>query len=229
MKTMISLMFMLVIQASSATILADYIFENNLRGSQAGAPDIMYLGESAVFENGSIDGFAVNAIQVELATGLKLDLSQWALCDEYSVVLHGYIDDINGYKKLLDLRSIAADSGIYNRDGFVSFVSGQEAVEANVVENEFFQLVMTRDSNDLVTIYLNGEIQLSFTDFSLATSMCFSNEFHFFIDDNTTLVESPSGAIARITIYDHKLTEEEVGNLEILDIIFADDFSPELP
>ena len=82
----------------------------------------------------------------------------------------------------------------------------------------------------MVNVYVNGELELSFTDNSFTTSMCSIDNFYFFVDDLGTNVESPSGAIARITIYDHTLTEDEVGELEILDIIFANDFEAlELP
>ena len=219
---------MLLIQQASAALLADYIFENSLSGNIAGAPDIEYLGGSAVYENGTVDGLGVRALQIELDSGLKLDLSQWAICDDYTVVLHGYIDDVVGYKKLIDFRNLTVDSGLYNFNGAVNLFPGIEAPNERIVANEYFQLVMTRDSNHLTTLYVNGEFQFEYTDVSLATSMCFTDQFIFFVDDNFNN-EHPRGAVARVTIYDHTLSAEEIGNLKVLDIIFADDFEAELP
>jgi hypothetical protein len=228
-KIIICLAVCLLIEQSSASLLADYIFEDNLSGSINGALDIEYLGDSAVYENGTVDGIAVRAIQIELDSGLNLDLSQWAICDDYTLVLHGYIDDVMGYKKLIDFRNLAGDGGLYNREGFLSFVPGNEAPNNRMVANEYFQLVVTRDSSHLVTTYINGEVQFSFTDNSLSTRMCSTNQFNFFVDDLSTNVESPRGAVARVTIYDHALSSEEVENMEVLDIIFADVFEAELP
>lgn len=211
-------------QITHAVLLADYVFENNLSGNIGGAPAIEFLGSTTNYEVGMIQGWPVTALQIGLDTGLKLDLTQWSICDEYSIVLHGYIDDVLGYKKLIDFRNIFSDAGLYNLDGAMNYVIGQAAAGTSLVQGEYFQMAFTRDNNDLVNVYVNGELELSFTDNSFGTDMCSSDFFHFFVDDLATNVESPSGAIARVTIYDHALTEDEVGELEILDIIFANDY-----
>lgn len=221
-------MLCFVIHQTSASLLADYIFEDSLSGSLSGAPDIVHLGSSVVYEDGVIDGNDVRAIQIDFNTGLSLEISQWSICDDYTVVLHGYIDDVTSYKKLIDFRNLSSDSGLYNRSGFVSLLPGLEAPTEQIVANEYFQLAVTRDSNHLVTIYLNGVFQLEYSDISLSTSMCFTDQFTFFVDDSINS-EHPRGAVSRVTIYDHTLSAEEIGNLEVLDVIFSSDFDPELP
>ncbi len=218
--------FLMTVQIpAQAEIKADYIFAGSLVGNIAGAPDIEYLGSAPQYEPGQIQGLGVTALQIESGTGLKLDLSQWSICDQYTLVIHGYMDEVVGYKKLIDFRDLSGDPGIYNNNGVLEYVVGQTAISAEMVTDQYFQLVLTRDSNDLVNAYLDGELQLSYTDNSTSTSMCLTDNFYLFSDDLATNVENPQGAVARVTIYDHALTAGEVGELEILDIIYANDFA----
>jgi len=217
--------FILSVQMTAhAEIKADYIFTGSLTGNIAEAPDIEFLGSPVNFEMGLINGFSVDAIEIELGSGLRLDLSQWNLCDEFTIVLHGYLDDIFGYKKLIDFREGLGDAGLYNNAGKLEYVVGQTALNTSLVDGIYFQLVMTRAPSGEVKVYLDRELQLEFMDDANGTSLCFSNNLYFFKDDTSTGIENPSGGIARITIYDTELSADEVGELEILDIIFFSDF-----
>ncbi|MGJ8662707.1 MAG: hypothetical protein ACSHWU_03605, partial [Marinicella sp.] len=102
MNTKITLCLMLITQVASAGLLADYNFENNLSGSSAGAPDMVYLGDSEAYVDGIVDGFDVKALQVDLQTGLRLEMSQWDICDAYSIVIHGVMENTFSYKKIID-------------------------------------------------------------------------------------------------------------------------------
>ena len=176
-KTIICFTLLFSNQIINAALLADYVFENNLNGNITGAPDIEYLGVSSIFETGMIQGLSVKALGIDLDTGLKLDISNWSICDEYTLVIHGLVDDLIGYKKLIDFRNLSGDIGIYNNDGTLVYVNGHSAPTVGIFEGTYFQLVVTRDSNDLVTAYIDGELQFSFTDNSLITSMCSTDNF----------------------------------------------------
>ena len=70
----------------------------------------------------------------------------------------------------------------------------------NIVNGNYFQFVLTRDNNNLISAYIDGDLQFSFTDNNLTTAMCATDNFYFFVDDLATNTESPQGAVARITV-----------------------------
>ncbi len=223
-KCPIGLIMLCLCHSAQPAILADYVFAENLSGNLAGAPAIEYLGNIPSYVTGSIQGLSVDALTIEAGTGLKLDLSQWTVCDEYTLVIHGVLEFTNGYRKLIDFRDLLEDSGLYNRNGVLEYVVGQVGSSVSMMPSQYFQLVMTRDSAHTVNLYIDGKSEFSFNDTGLGTSMCFSNQFHFYVDDGQTSSEDPQGAVARITLYDHALSADEVAELEVLDVIFFSDF-----
>ncbi len=223
-KLSIGLIMLCLWQAAQPAILADYVFAENLSGNLAGAPEIEFLGKHVTYTTGSIQGLSVDALAIETGTGLKLDLSQWTVCDDYTLVIQGVLEFTNGYRKLIDFRDLSVDTGVYNRNGVLEYVSGQVGLAVSMMPNQYFQLVMTRDSAHMVSLYIDGELEFSFNDTGSETSMCFSDQFHFYVDDDQTSSEDPQGAVARITLYDHALSADEVAELELLDVIFFSDF-----
>ena len=64
--------------------------------------------------------------QVEIGSGLSLDLSQWHICDEYTLVINDLLDDTDGYKKSLIAKTNQV-IGIYNINGVLLFVNSSNA------------------------------------------------------------------------------------------------------
>lgn len=126
---------------------------------------------------------------------------------------------------------MSSDAGLYVNDttGLLAFYDGSGMVLGTssdaVVSGAYAQIVLTRDSsNSLVTVYVNGTAQFSFTDWTnLAALGDATNTGKSFLtvfqDDgqgigSTIDNESTGGNIARLRLYDGPLSAAQVAALD---------------
>ncbi len=226
MKT-ISLMllcFMVLTDISRAEMLADYNFNNNLSGGMIAAPDLNLTSGSTAFATENPFGFQKQVLLFDESQGLALDLSQWSLDDVFSLVMYLRIEDVNSYRKIIDFNERAGDSGLYVNSGAIELVQPNAAAAPSVSNNQYFQLVVTRDDSDQLKIYQDGVLLLDINEFQLTTDLANTPVLYFVIDDLSTNTENPSGALARLTVYNETLNQFQVDGLGIVDVIFIDDF-----
>ena len=106
----------------------------------------------------------------------------------------------------------------------VEFYGADAGMNALIQPNQFIQLTITREINGETNIYLNQELQVNFMDSTGLGIISNNNLLHFFVDDFNTDTEQSGGTVARITVYDTALSSTEVSELELLDVIFNDNF-----
>lgn len=216
----------LYISSSHAELVADYFFESNLNSSVTGAPALISLAQTPQYQTETIAERQKTALFFEAGEGLQLDISTLIDADEYSIVILFYFSEITSYRKLVDFKQLSTDFGLYNNSGTIDFYNFEQSNDVLIQPNTFVQLVMTRAANSQTDIYINKIPQISFMDTTEAAVISSNNLLYFFVDDFSTDTEQSAGAVARISVYDTALSSAEVSELELLDIIFADDFEP---
>lgn len=187
-----------------ATITHDYNLTNSLNDLVGSTP----LNS----DGGSITGagYAFGAQQ-----GLNVS-SALSNAGNYSILMDFSFQDLSGYRKILDFKNLASDNGLYNLNTELNYYNFSVGPTGALTVNTPAEVIITRDSGtQLVTGYVNGVSQISFTDSSSDAVFNAANGIiHFFEDDNVTGGRESSGGLAtRISIYDGALTSSEVAAL----------------
>jgi hypothetical protein len=131
----------------------------------------------------------------------------------YSILMDFSIEDTNSYKKLIDFKDRASDSGVYNFNTSLVLYNVTSGLGGVFVPNALARLVVTRSSTNNFVGYVNGVQQFTIgvaPDFATVSS----NIVHFLRDDfATSQSEATSGLLTKIAIYDDALTGQEVAGL----------------
>ena len=190
------------VSQSSGALTHEYSLDGTLADS---------LGGPSLISNGGV----LNATDYSFDPNQGLTLSN-ALANpaEYSILLDFSFAILNGYRRILDFKNRASDSGLYNLSTAVSFfpVTSGPGVFA---PDTPVRLVITRDAaTGLVNTYIDGSLQISFTDgLNLAVFDAGNTIMHFFIDDLSFPNEASAGRVSEIAIYDTALPAADVAVL----------------
>lgn len=219
------IVLLMITNTARAALVADYNFSGDLSGSLAGAPEMIYTGETLEFAQESPFGFDSQVVLIEEGFGLDLPLAGFELKGVYSLVLFLRLENINGYRKLIDYNNLAGDPGVYVKDAQLNLYPIDIHPSATWQTNKYTQLVMTRDATSQVKLYQDGVLLIDANDGSNVTSLNSTDSLHFMLDDAASSgVENSAGAVARIMVFDEVLNQQQIDNLGIVDVIFASDF-----
>jgi hypothetical protein len=200
--------------ANSATLKADYRFENNRDSSVSGAPALTDLGTNS-FTTATVDGVSKTVLSFTQNNGLSLSSTRGLVSStSYSIVMLFSFEQTSGWRRVSDVRNATTDGGLYINNGKLNFyphASGATTISTNT----YVQVVQTRDPIGTVTVYVNGTQQFQFNDSSSYALINSSNTIRFFRDDNNPGEASP-GSVARIRVYDGTLTSSQVAALDRL-------------
>ncbi len=180
----------------------------NLNGSYADA-----FGGPALVSDGGVLG----ATDYTFGANQGLSLSNVLTGGTYSIAFSAELDQTAGYRKLIDYKNQGSDAGTYNLSGFANFYPDATGPGVVYSPGDFATTVLTRDgTTNLVTEYVDGAFQFSFTDAIGDALFTGPNSIaRFFEDDNVTgLREASSGAVNYIAIYDTDLSAQQVANLD---------------
>jgi len=135
----------------------------------------------------------------------------------YSIEMLFFIEDVKGWKKLIDFKNRVSDSGFYSVDGIVNFfgIGSGLGPYATFIPFVPAHMVLTRNGSDnQFIIYVYGVEQINFTDSTgWAIFSGPDNIIHFLRDDFKPYNEDPSGFLDYVRIYDEALTPEQVAEL----------------
>jgi len=192
-------------QATASVLVHSYALNGNLLDG-LGGPALAALGGSlggGRYSFGANQGLVLNGGLVNTGS--------------YSIEFVAQYSDlsVSWWKKMIDFQNLADDRGLYitnNNLDFYYYATGA----AQVSDATDFHVVLTRDAGSgLTRAYLNGSLQLSFTDVDGA-GVSAGNSLQFFVDDNaTSQSEAAAGSVDYIKIYDGALTESEVAGLVV--------------
>ncbi|MDB6111575.1 MAG: hypothetical protein JWR69_3325 [Pedosphaera sp.] len=194
---------------------ADYRFQNNLASSIGTPPNLQDIGVGNSFQSDLVDGFAGVVYRFPQGNGLLLSPSAGVVpTNVWSMVLLFRYDTVSGYRRIVDTKNPPGEFGLYVQSGNLYFYPSAGGSGSPMTASNYVQVVMTRDATNLVSGYLNGVKQFSFVDNANYGTISGSPAgFRFFIDNGA---ENSGGAVARIRLYDHVLTPEQVPLLDRL-------------
>ena len=200
---------------SSATLQADYQFQNTRSSSVGSPPALADLGTNS-FTSATVDGTSTTVLTFSQNNGLSLSSTSGVIPNNtYSIVMLFSIQQTSGYRRLLDFKNGSSDNGLYSQNGHLYFYPAGFGNPVSIVANTWVQLVVTRDTTGTVTGYIDGVQQFQFADTSSLGVIDTNNVLRFFRDDNTAS-EASAGSVVRIRLYNGALTSAQVAALSRL-------------
>jgi len=200
---------------AQAALVANYQFQNTLSSTIPTAPDLIPLAPGT-YAPATIGGNPVTVYNFGRQGGLSLNTTG-LISDNYTIAILLSLDDISGWRKIFDFKNLTSDDGLYIYNGELRFWPINNVGTA-VNPATFFQAVLTRaNSTNLISVYLGGAPVISFTDSSASGVISTDNLLNFAQDDSFFgSVESSSGSVAGIRIFNHVLTAAEVAELDLI-------------
>jgi hypothetical protein len=228
--------------AAAQTLEADYQLQNTYNSSVGTIGPLTVTGNpgGAQFVSDTVNSQTQQVLQISqagttaLQTGVQAQTNSFVDSANYSAVLlsNFQISMMNtDITKVFDFKNLSSDAGLYINDatGLLGFYDGSTnllgASTTPVQSGQYAQIVLTRDSStNLVTVYVNGTAQFSFTDSTgLAVMGDASNTGNAFLtlyqDDGqgiggSNVNEGTVGNIARLRLYDGVLSASQVAALD---------------
>lgn len=134
--------------------------------------------------------------------------------DVYTIDTSFLFDSTGGYRRIVDFKGGASDTGLYNLSTALNFYNIQTGVSGVFADGQQVRVTISRDAAGTFTGYVNGAFQFSFADTSgLATFDTVNNSARFFVDDNAVGGEASAGSVDYIAIYDTALSAQEIATL----------------
>jgi len=199
--------------ASAATLKGDYRFAGTLDSSCCGAPALTNLGPNSFAEE-VVGGSRRTVLAFPLSSGVSMPAGVIP-SDSYSIAVQFRLQEVTGYRRLVDFSTSSTDRGLYNLNGQLNFypiVTGTSSPEP-IAANRYVHVVLTRDPAGQVLGYVDGDQEISFTD-SLGDAVFQpGSDVRFFKDDAVIGGEESAGAVTRIRVYDGALTAAEVASI----------------
>jgi len=213
------------VEANSA-ITADYQFDGDLSSRTLNAPDATETRTGSTFTTESVFGTVRPVRTFDAGNGLRIDPTTGLITDRvYTIQMLIRLEDFTGngtdFVKLIDFGDLSNDFGLYlvNFDGgtlpTLTYFDGAQEVgmSADFPDNEWAQVVLTRDINRNVTAYIDGAEQFTYQAIEGNTDV--SGPLVFLDDDSATGGnEISAGAIACLRIYPTALDGPAVSELD---------------
>ena len=188
--------------------------------AQAATPTHLYTLDDATDSLGgaSLSGlggsFGTSAYgQVGYGFGANQGLSLAGAVNEavYTIDFSFALDEVSGYRRLLEFKNLGSDNGVYVHDAHTNFFPHglPNGDGLALAAGQLARFTITRNASGLVKTYLNGAADISFADSGSqwATFSGPSQVAYFFQDD---LLEASSGFVDTIRIYDVALSAGQV-------------------
>ena len=199
--------------ASAATLKGDYRFAGTRDSSCCGAPPLADLGANSFAEE-TVGSSSRTVLRFPLSSGVSLPAGVIA-SDSYSIAVQFRLEEVTGYRRIVDLSTSTSDRGLYNLSGQLSFfpIQSGSTFPEPIQANEYAHVVLTRDAAGAVRGYVDGTEEISFTDSFGDAVFPPGTDVRFFKDDALIGGEESAGAVARIRVYDGALTAAEVADI----------------
>jgi hypothetical protein len=199
--------------AGAAKLKADYRFEGNFRSDAGNVPKLDKVGPGGEFVKKRVKGSRERVWRFPKGTGLRLEKAGLALGDDkgdYAFVMLVKLNDLKGYRKLIDFDNLQADAGLYVYYGSLLPYDLAESQPA-ILFGPWVQIVMTRNASGNVKGFVDGRRVVSVDDPGNTQVVGADSVLHFLLDDGGD--EQSGGQIARLRIYDDALSARRVRDL----------------
>ncbi|MFC0254211.1 LamG-like jellyroll fold domain-containing protein [Massilia consociata] len=139
--------------------------------------------------------------------GLYLELDKHL--DSYTIDMAFRLDEIGGFRRLVDFKKQVSDSGLYT-EGSAFRLYDYRTTGGSVAARAPTRMTITRDSDKLFALYQNGDLVFSLTDTNDIAAL--STNFLYFFKDNggSHSGEAAPGAVDFIHVYDNALGAAQV-------------------
>ncbi|MGC3957430.1 MAG: hypothetical protein QM813_05555 [Verrucomicrobiota bacterium] len=193
---------------------ADYQFQLTLASSIGSPPNLQDIGVGNNYVTELVDACSRTVRQFPLHNGLRLQPTAGVIpTNVYTLVMLFRLDQTNGFRRLVDFKAGTSNNGLYVNNGQLYLYPAVQAPTATIAAGNYVQVVLTRDGS-IMTCYVNGVQQFSFTD-SSNYGVISANELRFFKDDGAT--EESGGAVARIRLYAAAMPPAQIALLDRTD------------
>lgn len=196
---------------------ADYEFGNTRSSSVGTPPDLSDIGPGTnTFVSDTVDGETRTTLRFPQSNGVMLQPTTGVIANnEYTIVVYFKLDNVSGFRRLLDFKNGTSDLGLYVQSGFLTFYPFTSGPTAPIAANTYVQVVLTRTAAGMVTGYVNGVQQFSFTDSGGAAIIDSNNALRFFKDNTSggSTGEESAGNVARIRLYNCVLSAADIASL----------------
>jgi hypothetical protein len=200
--------------SSSATLQADYQFQNTRDSSVGSPPALADLGTNS-FTSETVDGTSRTVLSFTQNNGLSLSSTSGVIPNStYSIVMLCSIQQTSSYRRLIDFKNATSDTGLYAQNGHLYFYPIGFGSPISIAANTWVQIVITRDSTGTLTGYVDGVQQFQVSDTG-GYGVISNNTLRFFRDDSSSS-EASAGSVARIRLYDGALSASQVSALSRL-------------
>lgn len=198
---------------------AEYGFQGTLESSTAGASRLLQVVPGAgTYQVVKVDRVDRTVWTFPAGDGLRGKIAKpLKRSDEYTIAMLVRLDDVTGYRRLIDTSDGALDEGLYVAEGKLNFFPGGIGSDPVIAAGRWVQVVMTRDRKGKVRAYVNGALQLSFQD--TGNLAVVTTDFIRYLSDNTSACpcdENTGGQIARLRVFPKPLTPLQVKYLDRL-------------
>jgi PEP-CTERM motif len=184
---------------AQAALIGDY----RLDGSIVNETGLPY----ALSNNGGVLG----SNGITFGVGQGPSITGFSNTGVYSIEVAFSLDQLSGYRRLLDFKNRTSDTGLYSLSRSTNFYNVASSATIDFAPGVLARLVLTRDATGNTVAYVGNTATLSFLDSgNLAT---INSVLNFFNDDNSVGGEQSSGFVDYIRIYDTALTANEVAGL----------------
>ncbi len=202
--------------AASATLVADYQFNNSRSSSVGGAPALVDAGGPNSFVNDSVEGTAQPVLQFAAGDGVDLSPTAGVMPNgTYTIEVLASFDQQSGYTRIVDFKDSTSDNGLYTLNGQLDFYPWASGGTNPISPGTYARIVLTRDSVGMVRGYVDGVLQWTFDDSASEDGVIdASGLLRFFRDDTVVPDEVSAGKVARIRVWDDALDAGQVEGLE---------------
>jgi len=136
---------------------------------------------------------------------------------EYTLDMTFKLDDLSGWRKLVDFNNRADDAGLYVYWDQLAFATTSDTLvwgSGTAGTDLGTRLTLTRDNTGLVSAYINGAFQLSFNDVSnvavFGTTGGQTSAWILADDVQFDSREQAAGTLTSFKVYNHALTANEI-------------------
>jgi hypothetical protein len=195
----------------SATVLA-----LSVGGAHATIPTHLYELNNSYAD--SLAGPALSDFGGTLgATGYSFGANQGLAVDNavgpdvYTIDTRFVFDSTSNYRRILDFKAGASDTGLYNLSTALNFYNVATGAGGAFADGQSVRVTISRDAAGTVIGYVNGVQQLTFNDINgMARFNTANHTARFFRDD---ALEASAGSVDYLAIYDTALSAQEIATL----------------
>lgn len=163
-----------------------------------------------------MDGRQQVVLAFDAGEGVRILDATGVLGAEYTIVMLFRFESVSSWRRLIDFKNRSTDWGLYSYYGNLNFYSIRTGTGGAITPSSYVQVALTRNAQGSQQGYVNGLLDIEFTDTGSHSLLGEDGILSFFQDDTVVGGEHAAGAVARIRIWDAPLNELEVADLDRL-------------